>query len=600
MLRKLLILGLIALISTYSFNSEKTKSPELSRFYFRKGLESLKVLNYRDAIHYFGRAYSVSPKSYYGELAYLYLGKSYALFSYVSKSRKGIFAAIGYLNQYPFHYKVPRFIHTQREFVADAYLLLQWYETAKNIYANLYGETERPEYMIKYGYASSLEGGIEGYDYVSALNKEGVPADYLDLYYMTLGFYNFNLGKYKKAIDYMVLAVNVNNYLREDAHLLFRLGVSYYKTEDWRKSILYLELTLRNDPFSIYTDRTHYYLTLINLDTKNFRDAYAHLKKLLENDKLFYSKLSQILYSSLWLYEDFLKAYAGEFAGYRKILLDLGWLNVEDAFGELPALGLYYFSLKEKQLRPEEKEFLKVKRITLPDLVLEGEVVVFDPFVERVRSVYEKLRFFEKKEAQLISEIYYTNRDNFFRLFGYPKGVELLARSLVYLGDAEAKKLLRHLADRGVRYLLGAKLSLLEGRPKAAARLLALGMPLLKGDDLKEAKLLLSYLSEDLEGLLAAVNEIDFKHPRFSGYESMVTLKVADLLFEKGYVEESLPFYRRVVERGIKGADYWWAMFRIAQISEAIGDRETLRWVVNKAKEEDNIWSRAIRSLWEG
>ncbi|MDQ7082754.1 MAG: hypothetical protein Q9N34_07260 [Aquificota bacterium] len=137
---------------------------------------------------------------------------------------------------------MPRFLHTQREFVADSYLLLQWYEKAKNIYANLYGETEKTEYMISICYASALSGSIEGYQYLSKLGKEGVPEDYLDLYYMTMGFYSFNLGKYRLASQYMSYAVNTNTYLREDPHLLFRLGVSYYKLGDWRRALLYLEL----------------------------------------------------------------------------------------------------------------------------------------------------------------------------------------------------------------------------------------------------------------------------------------------------------------------------------------------------------------------
>ncbi|MDQ7082753.1 MAG: hypothetical protein Q9N34_07255 [Aquificota bacterium] len=86
--RKLLIALLIVLISTYSFNAEQSKDPELAKRYFERGIESLRVLNYLDALIFFSRAYSVNPKSYYGELSYLYLGKSYALYSYVYGSKK--------------------------------------------------------------------------------------------------------------------------------------------------------------------------------------------------------------------------------------------------------------------------------------------------------------------------------------------------------------------------------------------------------------------------------------------------------------------------------------------------------------------------------
>jgi len=108
------------LISAYSYNAERVQSADLAERYFRKALDNLKILNYIDALIYFTRAYKADPTSRYGELSYLYLGKSYALYSYAFGSKKGVMASIGYLNQYPFHYKVPRFIHTQREFLGDA------------------------------------------------------------------------------------------------------------------------------------------------------------------------------------------------------------------------------------------------------------------------------------------------------------------------------------------------------------------------------------------------------------------------------------------------------------------------------------------------
>jgi len=350
---------LIVLISTYSYNAERTTDSALAKRYFQKGLASLKILNYRDALLYFSRAYRMDPSSEHGELSYLYLGKSYSLYSYAFGSKRGVMASIGYLNQYPFHYKVPRFIYTQREFIGDAYLLLLWFDTAKNIYANLYGETERPEYMIKYGYASALSGSIEGYRYLRELKK--VPSDYLDLYYMTMAFYNFNLGRYSTAVEYMVEALNTNSYLREDANLLFRLGVSYYKLGNWRKALLYLEMSLRNDAFGVYRERANFYLALINLETRNYREAFTNLRELTSEGRLFYSKLSQILFSSLWLYEEFLQVYGKSIGNYRDLLLQIGWLNVEDVFGELPALGIYYLSLRSGILNPEEEEFLRVK-----------------------------------------------------------------------------------------------------------------------------------------------------------------------------------------------------------------------------------------------
>lgn len=598
--RKLIVAFLIVLISAYSYNAERTKDPELAKEFFNKGVESLKILNYRDALLYFSKAYALDPKSPYGELSFLYLGKSYALYSYAYGSKKGVLAAIGYLNQYPFHYKVPRYLNTQREFIADSYILLQWYETAKNIYANLYGETERVEYMIKYGYASALSGNIEGYNYISSLNTKGVPADYLDLYYMTMGFYNFNLGRYSLAVEYLTRAMNVNTYLREDSHLLFRLGVSYHKLGDWRKALLYLELSLRNDPFKVYEEKGNFYLAIINLETKNFREAYENLKKLTENDRLFYSKLAQILFSSLWYYEGFLEVYGQRLGDYKSKLLDLGWLNVEDVYGELPALGLYYLSLKDKRIEADEREFLSIKKLTLREFVFENDLFTFGRFVKRLRELLQDMKFYIKEDALLLSDIYKTNRDNFLKVFGDQRSLETLARSMIFLGDKEVKKLLPYIKDEGVYSLLYAKLLILEDKKDSAVKVLKKGLDSMKGDDLLEGKLLLAYLSEDLEGMKEVFKSLDFKSPRFASYRPVLLIKLADLLYDRGDMKGALSYYREILKESVPEETKGWAMFRIALISENIKDGRTLKWVVRKAKEMDNIWSRVIRTLWEG
>ena len=600
LVRRLLIVFLIVLVSTYSFNAERVKDPDLARVYFRKGEESLKILNYRDALVFFSISYSVAPESYYGELSFLYLGKSYALYSYAFGSRKGVLAAIGFLNQYPFYYKVPRFVHVQREFVADSYLLLQWYDTAKNIYANLYGETEKVEYMIKFGYASSLGGSIEGFNYLKELSKGGVPSDYLDLYYITMGFYNFNLGRYRRTVGYLIQALNLNAYLRGDPHFLFRLGVSYYKLGEWRKALLYLEMTLRNDPLNAYKDRSYFYLANINLETKNFREAYSNIRKLTENGKLFYLKLSQILFSSLWYYEDFLKVYGKKLGDYRNLLLQLGWLNVEDVYGDLPTLGIYYLSVKSGNLREEEREFLRVKKLTLREFVFENDLFRMERFLSRCRKSLGDLKFYRERDAKLISELYRTNTKNFLRVFSDQKSLSLLARSLVFLGDEEARKILPFLRDEGLRDFLTAKLNAIRGNHNRALELLRRSLPLLKGEDRREAQLLLGYLKEDPSLLEKVIKEIDFGSERFAPYRRLVLLRLADLFYRKGDLNRSLGYYREVVRSGVKDRSYWWAMFRLALLSERMKDEETLKWVVKRAKEEDNIWSRVIRTLWEG
>jgi len=600
LIRKFFVALLIVLISTYSYNAEQTKSPELAKRYFEKGVESLKILNYLDALVYFSRAYSVNPKSYYGELSYLYLGKSYALYSYAFGSKKGVLAAIGYLNQYPFHYKVPRFIYTQREFIGDSYLLLQWYATAKNIYANLYGETEKVEYMIKYGYAASLDGSIEGYNYIKKLDTAGVPADYLDIYYMTLGFYNFNLGRYRLAVEYLAYAMNTNTYLREDPHLLFRMGVAHYKLGDWRKALLYLELSLRKDTLKFYQEKANFYLARINLETKNFREAFANIKKLTEEDRLFYNKLSQILFSSLWLYDEFLKVYGKKLGNYREKLLQLGWLNVEDVYGEIPALGIYYLSLKDRSLSEEEREFLSVKDLTLREFVFENELFTFGRYVEKAREPLNDLLFFKRKDAEFLSSLFKVNRDSYFKVYGTESGIELLARSMLFLGDTEVVKVLPYIKDEGIYRFLYAQLNLIEGNYGEATRYLEESVTLLKGEDRLEARLLSAYLRNSPEELERVLAEVDLGKERFSHYAPLVFTKLADLYYDRGDLRKALGYYRKVADAGTEDENYWWAMFRIAVISETLKDQETLKWVVKRAKEGDNIWSRVISSLWEG
>jgi tetratricopeptide (TPR) repeat protein len=600
LLRKLAVALLIFLISAYSYNAERTAEEDLSETYLRKGLESLKVLNYRDALVYFAKAFSANPKSEAGEMAYLYLGKGYALFSYASGSRRGILAAVGYLNQYPFYYKVPRFLQVQREFIADSYLLLQWYDSAKNIYANLYGETERVEYMIKYGYATALSGSVEGFNYLKDLAKRGVPPDYADLYYMTVGFFYFNLGKYEVAKEYMMRTLELNPYLREDPHLLFRLGVSHYKLGDWRKAILYLELALRNDPFGMYEESSNFYLTFINLETRNFREAFKNLQHLLSKDRLFYRKISQVVFSSLWYYDEFLEVYRDRIGNYREKLLQIGWLNVENAFGDLPLLGIYYLALKTGRISEEEREFLRVKRPKLGDLILGNDLFPLKPFVEKVRRALLGYRFYVRKEALFLRELYTTNEQSFLTLFSGEEERELLARSLVFLGDLGARKILPFLKDGSLFRFLEAQILILEGRIGEALPLLEASLEGLEGDDRREAQILVSYLRNDPLGLEEATRGLDLKHPRFSGYAPLIFLKLGDLYFSRGDLEKSALYYRKAVDLGTRDEVYWWALFRLALIGEKTGDAEILSWVVKKAKEEDNIMSRVITTLWEG
>ena len=588
------------MVSTYSFNAQTTTSNRLIKEYFKKGLEALRILNYRDALIYFTRSYTQDPASYYGELSYLYLGKSYALYSYGYRSRQGILASIGYLNQYPFRYKVPRFINTQREFIADSYLLLQWYDDAKNIYANLYGETEKKEYLIKLGYATALSGSIENFNYIKELAKKGVPKDYLDFYYMTLAFYYFNIGKYKTTLELISRAININPYLRDDPHILFRLGMSYNKLGDWRRALLYLELALKNDAFGVYEERSLYHLALINLETNNFKEAYRKAQELFKNDRLFYRKLPQILFSTFWFYDEFLRVYGNEIGNYREKLLKVGWLNVENIYGDLPALGIYYLSMKERKLTEDEKKFLRVKKLRLTEFVHENELFTFSRFVKRLRDKLKKMVFYHEKDALYISEIYKLNPNNFAKVFGAEKGWETLARSLTHLGDELAIEVVPKIKDKSLYYFLGAQIHILKKRPILAINFLEKSLDGLKGDDLAEAKFLLYLLRGHRDGLENAVQAMDFNKERFKAYRTLAFLKLGDLSYNDGDYRDAIGYYKKVIEEGKKGDIYWWALFRTAISAEKIGSGRTLKWVVKNAKEEDNIWSRIILTLWEG
>ena len=600
-LRKLTVALSIILVSTYSFNAQTTQDRSLIKRNFERGLRELRVLNYRDALIFFSRAYIQDPYSYYGELSYLYIGKSYALYSYGYRSRQGILASIGYLNQYPFRYKVPRFITTQREFIADSYLLLQWYDDAKNIYANLYGETEKKEYLIKLGYATALSGSIENFNYIKDLARKGVPKDYLDFYYMTIAFYYFNMGKYKTTLELLSRAININPYLREDPHVLFRLGISHNKLGDWRRALLYLELALRNDAFGVYEERSLYYLALINLETNNFREAFLKAQELFKNDRLFYRKLPQLLFSTFWYYDEFIKVYGKEIGDYREKLLKVGWLNVENIFGDLPALGIYYLSMKGRELTEEERKFLKAKKLRLTEFVYENDIFTFTKYLEKLRKELGRFVFYKEEDARYITDIYKTNPDNFARVFGTREGWELLARSLTYTGNELAVEVIPRLENKSLYWFLGAQIHILKNRPILAVNFLERSLDGLRGDDRIEAQLLLYFLREDRERLENVVLRTDFKKERFRQYRPIVYLKLGDLSFGERDYRGAIEYYKKVIEMGEKaGEGYWWALFRTALSGELMRSEKTIKWVVKKAEGKDNIWSRVILALWEG
>ena len=87
--------------------------------------------NYEDAIRDLTSAFNLDRNGYYGELAYLWLGRAYALLAYSKANKRGLLSAIGFLNMYPYYFKRANYIDLQREFLGDIYLLLEEYSKAK-------------------------------------------------------------------------------------------------------------------------------------------------------------------------------------------------------------------------------------------------------------------------------------------------------------------------------------------------------------------------------------------------------------------------------------------------------------------------------------
>ncbi len=537
------------------------------------------------------------PKGYYGELSFLYLGKTYALYSYSTGSRRGILSAIAFLNQYPNWYKVPRFINVQREFIGDGYTLMGWYEDAVNVFANLYGETEDVRYLIKLGYAASLGGSAEGYTYLKNLQVETIPADYRDIFVLTRGYYEFNFGRYAEAVNFLTEAANLNEYVRKEAHYLYRLGISFYRLKQWQKAYLYLELTLRYDRFKDYAQKTGFYLTYLNLSMKNYKDALKHLKELTRDNQLFYSKLSQVLYSSLWMYPEFLKVYDEEFRFYRDVLLQLGWLNVGNVYGDIALLGIYSLALKSVSLSDDEKELIKTKNLKLSEFFLEGDLFNFSEFLGFLNEQVSSYDIYDLQKSEFLNMLYLLNKHNV--KVAFERGIESFARASLFLGSKTFWEQVEIMREGVKKRFLIAKMMIIEGKESKALSTLRTVRESLEDKDRLEAELLIAYYSADLETLEKLISKLNGNLPRFRGYLPPSYIKLADYYFGQGDFEKSSMYYEKYMELVPDNTEsYWWALYRIGKIAEYTGDTEKMKWVVNRASKADNIWSRVILTLW--
>ncbi len=89
--KKILVFMMVFLLS-FSTEMER-ENIKLAQTYFHRGYIEYQQGNYPDAIAEFSRAFLSDRSGYYGELAYLYIGISYAKQSYRMGRREGILSA---------------------------------------------------------------------------------------------------------------------------------------------------------------------------------------------------------------------------------------------------------------------------------------------------------------------------------------------------------------------------------------------------------------------------------------------------------------------------------------------------------------------------
>jgi len=83
-----------------SFSQERlSENTALAQRKFYSGSINLENRNYEDAIRDLTSAFNLDRNGYYGELAYLWLGRSYALLAYSKADKKGLLSTIAFLNK---------------------------------------------------------------------------------------------------------------------------------------------------------------------------------------------------------------------------------------------------------------------------------------------------------------------------------------------------------------------------------------------------------------------------------------------------------------------------------------------------------------------
>ncbi len=578
--KKVLVLMMVFLLS---FSTEiERENVRLAQTYFHRGYIEYQQGNYPDAIAGFSRSFLADRSGYYGELSYLYIGMSYAKQSYRMGKREGILSAIAYLNMYPYYYKKPTYLFLQMEFIGDAYLLLGLYDRAKDVFLNLYRNTSRDDYLLKFLYADSLSEGLNS-QLIDGIDPETlVEGKYL--YYLVRGFYAFNASRYSQALKELSEARTLNRYLEEDPEFLYRYAVSSYMEKDWRSAVFYFEQLDRKDTYRKYSDSVNYYLALIYLMSGNYADAKRRVINISNSGGL----KASLLFSQLWLYPEFLEKYAKELGDYKRILRNISWTYLNSVYSNPAILGVYYYALKEKNL--QDSDLLRLKRLNLPkEIIFEDIRVETEPMLSAIQAVMSGLYPYGEDASFLIS-LYKVNSENYALLFGYEK----LARAVVYLGDTKLKNIPERLEEPLRGFLVG-QILLLEGSEEGL-RIIESSSQGLTDEDRLEALFIRGIYRKDIK-LLEAIVQQELPQ-RVLPYLEPALLELGDFYYSRGQYEKAKSYYRRYLEIAEESDLYWLTAYKLAKSGELTGDKETIQWVVKKAQGKDNIISRVIIILW--
>ena len=569
------------------------RDESLAKVYYELGLKALRIYDFTDALIYFSKAYSEAPESKYGELAYLYYGKTYALYSYQLGRKEGILASLGYLNQYTFYYKFPRFWELQKEFVGDGYVLIGWFEDARDIYSEVYGTTKKVRLLLKYAYASALLGDATILKTLTQIKE--VPEDFFYLELLSLGIAWANLGKYRTALFYLKKAYEENNFLSFDPHYNFYTGLSYKKLGHIREGMFYLERAKRTDRFGFYTYKINYHLLEVYLTLRDYREAHEVYKEILK--ELAYNPFYQIAYLKLWLYPDFMKKYKEDFKYYYRLVEQLFWWKLGSPVSNYALLALLNKSLKDKYVDKESEIILKVKTFKGRDFVLDNELFDYNKEIKKLNEELQHLNPYFEKDVNLVMKLFSLNEKTFLNVFNEDKSHEVLVRAFVYKGDKRTLEFINFVKEIPVRNFLKAKYLFAYGSFGLAKELIESSLDGIQGIDKLEAYLLLFYIQR--YPYIDEVVELAKDYKELAGYFPIIYRAVAEIYYEQGNYLKAKEFYMKFVkEYKKKDILYWTTLSKLGMLAEKLRDEKLRKFVIAEGKNAVNPWKDVILSLW--